>query len=143
MGIKQKEKEIVNEAIAKVVDDLHFPDPHVMDPRQDPQARDNPVSFWYGYGLFRQGKWYTELKQDEDFADAYAGWCFGFVEGKRWKPWWKSKFIWLAVSVGVMSALLRTDLSIISNNPQFIAYGGATVSVIIAVLRFATKTAVH
>jgi len=116
------------------VDDTQF-----IDPRHDPTSRDNPDEFWVGYGKFRQGQWYTTLPRNSHYL---AGWFFGFTEGKRWKQWWKSKYLWLALAVGVTSVLGQVDTTVISENPRIVAFAASTVATLIAVLRFVTYTTV-
>lgn len=78
----------------------------MINPRVNVVGRKNKVSFWCGYGRFREGMWYDDAVKEQEYSGddrdhCLAGWCFGLTEGKRWKPWWKSRYIWTAV-VGIL-----------------------------------------
>jgi hypothetical protein len=124
------------------IDPTHFLQPEMLDPRCDPQGKTNDAAYWEGYGRFREGVWYTQLLGKANSDHLLAGWFFGFTEGKRKKKWWQSKFLWLAVGVGVATMLAWFNPSAITENPDTVVVLSGATAVAIAVLRFVTNTAV-
>ena len=112
-----------------------------FDPRTDPTARTNTRAFWEGYGAFREGQWYDRRKHDPDWM---AGWCFGMTEGRRWKPWWRSKTLWMSVASAVLAGLAVIEPSVYGNH---LSRGAAAivfgVSVLSGFLRHLTQTSIH
>jgi hypothetical protein len=123
----------------------------MINPRINPVARKNPLSFWHGYGRFREGTWYDDAVKEKNYSEndrdhCLAGWCFGLTEKKRWKPWWHSKYIWTAVA-GLLFAVFTIFYPELCNK---VAENKTVSSILFALLsswimglRFSTHTSLY
>jgi len=109
----------------------------VPDYRTDPTQRDNDAKFWVGYGKYREGKYYDEVKED---PDSLAGWCFALSEGKEHpKPLWQSKTFYLGVTVIFLALYGGSNTDWITQNPDLVAGLAAIVGVLEIGIRTITK----